>query len=109
MKATLIIAVDPQPRVEDVTVCLILCRHRDGIDVCRAVGAAFTEWAKTEEGAEFVRTNGNNWGDSLDIPDRILRKHGMYKYEGLLCGREVVGAKYDHEIMVEHGENLAEG
>jgi hypothetical protein len=109
MEATLIVAMSPHMSLEDACFCLILCKHEDGVDVEEAVKEAFAEWAKTDEGKEFIDSNGTNWGDSLDIPDDILRKHGINRYEGLLGGDRVVGAKYDHEIRVDHGENLVEG
>jgi hypothetical protein len=107
-KATLIQAVSPLTRLEDFSLCLILCVHMEDVDPQDAVTAAFREWAQTEKGRDFIDGNGSNWGDSLDIPDEILERHGIYKYEGLLGGGELRGAKYQHEITVDHNESLVD-
>ena len=104
---TLIIAVTPLARLEDMAVCLILCVHKDNVDPQAAIKAAFNDWADTAEGKGFIEDNGMNWGDSLDIPDEFLNKHGIEKYDGLLGGSKLLGILYDNEIMVDHDEQLA--
>jgi len=104
---TLIIATSPLTKLEYMTLCLILCESNDEVDPARAVKNAFSEWAHTtDEGEKYIQANGTNWGDSLNIPDKILAEHGIQRYVALLGVASLDGCYYDHKITVDHDEKL---
>ena len=67
-------------------VALFIAEHDEQPDKSfeKQLGEAFFAWAQTEEGRRFVESSGCNWGDALEIPDEILVKHGIHRFEQLL-------------------------
>ena len=77
-----------------------------------ALAAAFLEWNETPKGKATIESNGGqmNWGDACEIPDAIILKHGIKKYDTLyhcIKGKNVFNiAGYDIQEIVEHNEIL---
>ena len=81
-----------------------------------ALQEAWREWAKTEEGKEYIERNGTNWGDSCYIPREFLKAAGIGHYDNAVgyypgtCDREFdVGIRiphFDRKLVVEHVESL---
>src|SRR5205807_1747968 len=67
-------------------VALFIAEHDEQPDKSfeKQLGEAFFAWAQTEEGRRFVESSGCNWGDALEIPDEILVKHGIHRFEQLI-------------------------
>lgn len=87
------------------------------IEFQAAMRKAFTEWAGTPLGQDYVATNGCNWGDAISIPKQILLKHGIASFINLeepganrlgAPMRQLVGAGYDNKLIVDHNEHLVE-
>jgi hypothetical protein len=72
-------------------------KHMGNVFVREAVSNAFRDFAKTDEGKEYIEQNGTNWGDALFIPDKYLRKHGILRVKLIVM---------PHDITVDHNESL---
>jgi hypothetical protein len=72
-------------------------KHRGNIDPREAFHAAFRDFAETKEGAEYVESNGANWGDALQIPFKYFEKQGIL----------MISQRNDDGILVaQHDESL---
>ncbi len=88
------------------------------IEFRAAMRKAFTEWKSGHKlGRDYVTVNGCNWGDAINIPGQILRRHGIASF---VCLEEpgenrhggsqhrLVPAAYDHKLIVDHNEHLVD-
>lgn len=72
-------------------------KHRGNVDPREAFHTAFRDFAETKEGAEYVESNGANWGDALQIPFEYFAKHGIL----------TISQRNDDGILVaQHDESL---
>ena len=105
---TLIIAVGLEGINEVGDAHLFEAVHEGDIKV--AIRQAFGEWAKTQEGRDYIDENGVNWGDALEIPDRYLKAFGVDS----LCALEeytdegfnIPGGHFDAKLVVNHDEEV---
>lgn len=82
---------------------LFTCSVSEGKDPREALQEAWREWAKTEEGKEYIERNGTNWGDSCYIPRDFLKAAGIGHYdnaEGSYPGTG--GREFDVGIRIPH-------
>lgn len=99
MKTTYIIANDLD---NDDAFIFMVTHHLQANDLGRAIrealGRAFANWAHTAEGEAYIKTNGTNWGDALEIPGTFLEEEGIEFIEYLPTS----GGR----LVVDHNENL---
>ncbi len=81
--------------------------HEPGVDVKSGVRWAFRQWARTEDGRQFIESNGCNWGDALYIPGKFLPA-GIHRLGSLMAGGAIRALRYDHEMVVDHDERLVD-
>lgn len=86
-----------------------------GVHPREALKSAWDEWTKTPEGEAYVEQNGTNWGDSVEIPNEVLRRHGIVLYDNAeqfysVAGETIRGmhVSYSKKIVVDHDEWLCE-
>lgn len=79
--------------------------HLETVDPIVALKIAWANWMDTDEGKEYRENNGENFGDSLNIPNKILAEAGICNFEQL---NEFGGTKtsWDQTITIDHDENV---
>lgn len=82
----------------------VVCRvsHEDSVVAVQAVKSAASDYVTTAEGLAYQASISDdfNWGDALtEIPERILKKHGILEIEILQADAGMV--------VVNHDEHLA--
>jgi hypothetical protein len=83
---TLITALDN----ENNDAYVFMVTHTSGIIVWPNIVAAFREYAKTDEGIDYIKHNGSNCGDALFTPKQYLVKHGILSVKAIDCKYRVV-------------------
>lgn len=100
---------------EDLDAWLFGCRLSVGNRPADALKEAWRKWVQEEEGRDYVLNNSTNWGDSVNIPDRILKMvgiEGFWNAEGYQPsrtggeGRIYIHEQADHKIAVYHDDLL---
>ena len=111
VEGTMILAYDSEGGLEPQSIFVFHAVHESGIrDIRLPLKTAFEEWAKTEDGKEYIEDNGTNWGDATEIPSAILAKHGIQSYENAETmnrdGSRKITIVLHHRIVVDHNESL---
>lgn len=114
-ETTLIVAIDRDAAIGssfDDCAWNFYMIHDKGLDIKESLSAAFQEWYATPEGRAYVEGDGTNWGDATYIPDKFLKKHGIYAFDALASTKgkrwKIAISEYDQMETVEHGESLIE-
>ena len=85
------------------SVCLYEVTIDDDVDLEEAIRAAVRQFVETEEGKAYLEEiYGDifNWGDAcIEIPDEILKEHGIHSIDELKLNRDGI-------VTVWHDENL---
>lgn len=103
-KTTLIKAYASADR-SSIMIWLFRIVHHEDIDPIAALKTAWARWMTTSEGQEYVDNNGENFGDSLNIPDEFLATAGISKFDQL---NEFGGTtvSWDQTITLDHDEHV---
>jgi hypothetical protein len=109
-----IFALDRSSNPDDAF--LFTCSVLEGNSPRGTLQEAWREWAKTEEGKEYIEQNGTNWGDCLHIPREFLKAAGIGHYDNAVESYPGTGGRlfdvgiriphFDRKLVVEHVESL---
>ena len=104
---TLVFAVEKHERIH-----LYLAQHEPGAAIVAGLKAAFREWVKMPLGRATYVSQGGGWEASVQIPEELLEKHGVWYYQSLIRQRSekqwwlCSGAIYEHTLLVNFDEPL---